>query len=132
MASFATADFPNFSQKPPLDPLKPRRGGRDIGVIHEDAIDRASDLERLETQSKFSGVSSVYSSKSGGGGGKKKRRRRQKRPNPVSVRLTLFPLGEGSLCTVCPSFAFEFCDNAIIFNPVLPKSPIIEVKLKLN
>ena len=135
MASFATADFPHFSQKPPLDPLKPRRGGRgagDIAVIHEDAIDRASDLERLETQSKISGVSSVYSSKSGGGGGKKKRRRRQKRPNPVSVRLTLFPLGEGSLCTVCPSFAFEFCDNAIIFNPVLPKSPIIEVKLKLN
>ena len=85
MASFATADFPNFSsQKPPLDPLKPRRGWRDVGVIPEDAIERASDLERLETQSKFSGVSSVYSSKSGGGDGKKKRRRRQKRPNPVS------------------------------------------------
>ena len=89
MASFATADFPNFSQKPPIDPLKPRRCGRDIGVIHEDAIDRASDLERMETQSKFSGVSSVYSSKSGGGGGKKKRRRRQKRPNPVRYQYII-------------------------------------------
>ena len=91
MASFATADFPHFSaqQKPPLDPFRFGGGRRDIGVIHEDAIDRVSDLERMEdAHSKFSGVSSAYSSKSGGGGaggGKKKRKRRPKRPNPVSV-----------------------------------------------
>ena len=99
MASFATADFPHFSsqqQKPPLDPYRFGGGGRrDIGVIHEDAIDRVSDLERMQqaaedAQSKFSGVSSAYSSKSGGGGGgsgKKKRKRRPKRPNPVSLHL---------------------------------------------
>jgi hypothetical protein len=93
MASFTTVDFPRlppgFVSKPGVvkDPFQlqqqrqqqqQRRKNRELFravAENEDAIDRASDLEQLEVQSKLS-VSSAYSNRSG-----KKRKPRNKKPN---------------------------------------------------